>query len=121
MADAELEAQLAVFRSRFLARLDDTLDTLDAQLRGHGAGAPPVVLREALAQLHQLAGGGGTFGFAELSRQARLLELQVQAWLDADAAIPALEWETWKSAVSGLRQSVTAADPPKGPVPRQST
>lgn len=117
MADAELEAQLAAFRAQFLARLDGTLAALDAQLRGPGAVLPSAVLQAAHAQLHKLAGAGGTFGFPGLSRQARTLELQAQAWLDAGDAIPAADWEAWKSAVSGLRQAVnTTNDDAKGPV-----
>lgn len=117
MADAGLDAQLAAFRIQFLARLDGTLAALDAQLRGQGAAVPTAVLQEVHAQLHKLAGAGGTFGFPGLSRQARTLELQAQAWLDAGGAIPAADWEAWKSAVSGLRQAVnTADDDTKGPV-----
>jgi HPt (histidine-containing phosphotransfer) domain-containing protein len=117
VVDAEFQAQLAVFKRQFLARLDGTLAALDARLRGYGAAVPPTVLREVHAELHRLAGAGGIFGFAELSRQAQLLELQAQAWLDADAAIPAAEWERWRSALSGLRQSTHAGEQPKDAPP----
>lgn len=120
MADAELQAQLAVFKRQFLARLDGTLAALDERLRGHAAAAPAAVLREVHAELHRLAGAGGIFGFPELSHQARGLELQVQAWLDADAAIPAAEWERWRSALSGLRQSTHAGEQPKDTPPDAS-
>ena len=100
-ADRELQAQLELFRQRFLTRLQDMLATFEQQL-----GAPELpqaALREIHFQLHKLAGSGGTLGFDALSRQARALELQAQAWL-ADGAGAA-----WKAAVLALRQTVPAA------------
>lgn len=117
---AALAARLAGLRVQFLHRLEGTLATFGEQLAGRGAEAAPAVLADVHAQLHRLAGTGGTFGFPELSRQARSLELQAQAWLGAGAAIPPGEWDAWKAGVLGLRQSVGAAPDPQGDAPSRS-
>ncbi len=105
-ADRELQVQLEVFRRRFLARLEGTLDTFEQQLADEALSPP--VLREIHFQLHQLAGSGGTLGFEQLSLQARALELQSKAWLDVGVAVPTTEGAgaAWKSAVLALRQAV---------------
>lgn len=108
-ADRELQAHLEVFRVRFLARLQGTLANFTQQL---GADALPLpVLREIHAQLHQLAGSGGTLGFDQLSRQARALELQAQTWLAAGEAVATADGSgaAWKSAVLALGQTVRSA------------
>ncbi len=111
-ADRELQAQLDVFRVRFLARLEGTLATFAQQLDTQALALP--VLREIHFQLHQLAGSGGTLGFDLLSRQARALELQAQAWLDAGVAVPTAQGAgaAWKAAVLALGQTVPG--PPTG-------
>ncbi len=111
-ADRELQAQLDVFRGRFLARLEGTLAAFAQQLSGDALPLP--VLREIHFQLHRLAGSGGTLGFELLSRQARTLELQAQAWLDAGVAVPTAQGAgaAWKTAVLALGQTVPG--PPTG-------
>lgn len=116
---AVLEEQLAQLRERFLRRLEGTLADLGAQLGAADLPAAPAVLQEAHAELHRLAGTGGTFGFHELSQQARRLEIQVKAWLSAGVAIAPAEWEAWKAAVLGLSRTVAAAEPAAGAVADQ--
>lgn len=108
-----LQQQIDVFQALFLERLEGTLTTFDQQLREPGAEVSPDVLRHIHAQLHKLAGSGGTFGFTELSRQARALEVQAQAWLEADAGIPAPDRAAWISGVLRLRQCVRAENGPQ--------
>lgn len=111
-----LQEQLGVFQALFLERLEGTLATFDEQLREPGAELPPDVLRHLHVQLHKLAGSGGTFGFPELSRQARVLEAQALAWLEAGAEISAPDRAAWISGVLGLRQSVKAGGGPQAGV-----
>lgn len=111
---AVLEEQLAQLRGQFLKRLEGTLAHLGAQLGAADVPASPAVLQEIHAELHRLAGTGGTFGFHELSQQARRLEIQVKAWLSAGAAIAPVEWDAWKAAVLGLSRTVAAAEPVAG-------
>lgn len=107
---AALTAQLAQLRELFLQRLEGTLSNFTLQLSETGAPVPAEVLRDIHAQLHRLAGSGGTFGFVELSRQARALELQAKAWLDADGVAEPQTWEAWKAGVLGLRQAVRISE-----------
>lgn len=111
---AALEAQLAQLRGQFLQRLEGTLEHLGTQLGATDTPPSPEVLQETHAELHRLAGTGGTFGFHELSQQARRLEVQAKAWLGADASIAPAEWATWKAAVLALSHTVAAAEPAAG-------
>jgi len=114
---AALAAQLAQLRGQFLQRLEGTLATFAEQLSGPAAQLPAAALPDIHAQLHRLAGSGGTFGFAELSRQARMLEVQAKAWLDAGGGgVEPQAWEVWKAGVLALRQAVQAPDAASGPV-----
>ncbi len=65
-------------RRLFLTRLADdrlTLDRLIGQLQDHDATASQLEQIRALS--HQLAGSGATFGFAEITDEARLVEQRV--------------------------------------------
>lgn len=108
MADAaDFIAQLAALREQYAEQLGETLDDLVGRVSGQGANiAHRVTLAELHASLHKLAGSGGTFGFSELSNQARVLEVIAKAWLD-DGAVPELaQWEAWKADLSALRQTI---------------
>lgn len=108
---AALAAQLAQLRGKFLQRLEGTLATFAAQLSGAGADVPAAMLQDMHAQLHRLAGSGGTFGFTELSRQARTLEVQAKLWLDAGGSgVEPQAWDAWKAGVLGLRQAALAPE-----------
>ncbi|HEY8095492.1 MAG TPA: diguanylate cyclase [Methylobacter sp.] len=104
---ADFAAQLSALRKHYARQIEGTLDELVSRVSGHEAGC---VHREMLVELHaglhKLAGSGGTFGFSELSRQARLLEVTAKAWLD-DSIVPELvQWEAWKTDLLRLRRAL---------------
>lgn len=74
--------QLAQLRNDYLIRLPAELDALNALAAGLSRGE---IERESLVELqhrlHKLAGSGGTFGFAALSKRARNLEQQIKGML----------------------------------------
>lgn len=84
---AELRRQLHLLGEQFKQRLHRELPKLQAQadsLRSCRDGAQRLQLLHTLqADLHKLAGSAGTFGFAALSQEARRLERQASAWLNA--------------------------------------
>ncbi len=101
---ADFVAQLTALREQYAKQLGATLDDLVSRASAQGVDIDHhSVLAGLHASLHKLAGSGGTFGFSELSRQARALELTAKDWLD-DSAVPELaQWEVWKSDLSALR------------------
>lgn len=109
----DVPGQLAALRERFVERLGGTLEALVRHADGHALCAE--TLHRLHAGLHKLVGSGGTFGFPELSRQARILELSAKAWLDAASVPSDAEWAAWRTALHGLHQA-TAAPAAGGPV-----
>ena len=105
---AALAAQLAVLSAQFAAELGPIFDELEAQVQGQEPGMARARLQAIHARLHKLAGSGGTFGFPELSRQARALEITAKGWLDT-AAVPPGDWSAWRDALLALRHSVVTA------------
>jgi diguanylate cyclase (GGDEF)-like protein len=107
MADsADFVAQLAALREQYAKQLEGALDDLIRRVSGQEVGASyRMMLTELHASLHKLTGSGGTFGFPELSRQARILEVTVKAWLEEGG--PELSaWEALKADLSSLRQTI---------------
>lgn len=107
---AGFAAQLAALREQYAQRLEDTLDDLVSSVSGQEADITPITLAELHVGLHKLAGSGGTFGFPELSHQARVLEMAVKAWLDGGNAPELAQWEAWKTGLSTLRQFIGRSD-----------
>lgn len=107
----DLAKKLAELSAQFAGRLDGVLAELERRLHDYACDPQPAVLRDMHASLHKLAGSGGTFGFPELSSQARALEVTVKAWLDAVGPVPAKEWDLWRSSVLALRSAVEPPTP----------
>ncbi len=103
---ADFTAQFAALRGQYTERLANTWDELVRRVSGQGTDIAPSILRELHASLHKLAGSGGTFGFPELSRQARVLEVTVKNWLDDGRAPELAAWEAWKVDLLALHQTI---------------
>lgn len=85
MADIDVQARLAALREQYSRRLSDDLQTLMAQSRELSTRQSVVELEslEVLRQgLHRIAGSAGTFGYAELSREAREMEVWLQTVIE---------------------------------------
>nr|MBF0683820.1 diguanylate cyclase [Pseudomonas sp.] len=86
-ASAELQLQLQALSERFAERLQQELPEL-ARMAGE-LQAPLAreqqrqLMQDIHVQLHRLAGGAGTFGFARVGEQARALEHRADRWLAA--------------------------------------
>ena len=102
----DFATQLAVLQQQYVAQLDKSLNEVTDCIAGQGPDIPHVTLVDIHARLHRLAGSGGTFGFVELSRQARLLEITVQAWLESNTAPLPAPWDEWKTGLLALRQTL---------------
>ena len=115
---AAVVAELAALRDAYLARLPQEIVELNTLAADLGQPADARQRLDALHQrLHKLAGSGGTFGLADLSRQAQALESTVQGWLGSDGgAIEAGQQRDFAAAVAALAdtlsQRVTSASSP---------
>ena len=103
---ADFATQHAVLRARYARQIGGTLEELARLAAGRKPSA--AVLQELHRRLHQLAGSGGTFGFADLARQARMLEVSANTWLDRATLPTGVEWAAWQSDLSALRQAIAA-------------
>ncbi len=103
---AAFAAQLAALRERYAKQLHSTLDELNALIEGQGPDIARATLNLLHEHLHRLAGSGATFGFHELSRQARALELIVKTWLDVATPPSLVQWLEWIQGVRALRQTL---------------
>lgn len=100
------EAQLAALRKQYTIRLSDTLDDLVQRVAIPCADIDQTILSKLHADLHKLVGSGGTFGFAELSRQARLLEMMAKDWLNANTFPDQAQWQEWSQGISDLFNTI---------------
>lgn len=114
MADMQVPAdsfvvQLAALSAQFLVQLGSTLNELNLKVAGHGPDVPRELLEELHSSLHKLAGSGGTFGFPELSVEARALEVKAKVWLDDPDSLSLPDWLAWRDALLALRQTLNPA------------
>ncbi len=73
---------MAGLRKEYLALLPAELAALEKLAHSlGGVDADRPLLEEIHRRLHKLTGSGGTFGFSDLSAQARILEYRVKAWM----------------------------------------
>jgi len=83
--NAEIALKLQALRDSYAARLPLEIQSLrDLVGRLDQAQAQHEALDQLSQKLHKLAGSAGSFGFPELGKQAKKLELQAQAWLTND-------------------------------------
>lgn len=83
---ADIAAKLQALRADYAERLPAEIGRLRELVV---AALVPETQRASLLELsqklHKLAGSAGSFGFPELGKQAKKLELQAQEWLNSDS------------------------------------
>lgn len=108
-ARAAAAARLAELRAGFGAKLAARLDELGQALERARAGE--VAAREhALMLAHRLAGTAGSYGYAEASRHATIIEIA----LGEPGALDGAAWATVFAALDAARLSSNAACPSAG-------
>ncbi|WP_323813785.1 diguanylate cyclase [Cellvibrio sp. NN19] len=79
---AEIAQKLQALRDDYAARLPKELQSLsDLAEKLSEPETQQETLDQMSQKLHRLAGSAGSFGFAELGKQAKKLEIQAQTWL----------------------------------------
>ncbi|MDO8343555.1 MAG: diguanylate cyclase [Cellvibrio sp.] len=118
--NAEIALKLQALRDDYAARLPKEIESLRDLASNL---AEPGLQRDALDQLsqklHKLAGSAGSFGFPDLGKQAKKLELQAQAWL-ADAQLDIGMLRVFAVAIAALNGQVQGDNAKKIPVVSQS-
>lgn len=104
MADPFAE-RMAQVRTRFAARLNDRVASLDAAVPGLVGDAPAVMqaLEVAHRTAHDLCGVGPTIGFHETGKAARKVEQLLLTPLRAGRGLSADEAERVRSEIASLR------------------
>ena len=119
---SDFNTQLAALSTRFAAQLGGTLKELnDKVATRHSEDVTPALLNDLHARLHKLAGSGGTFGFPELSSQARVLEVSAKGWLVHAMSPSPAEWAAWKTALQALHETITTPAAPGFSVEKTTT
>lgn len=110
-----LENKLAVLKQGYLGTLQPELTAIYHEFKTIVDQGPLVFsLREGVPnnlyrRLHKIAGSAGTFGFHEVSRQARTLEVTLQGWLEKGDALPEeASLELFAQKLFDLQANVTA-------------
>ncbi|WP_298839017.1 Hpt domain-containing protein, partial [uncultured Salinicola sp.] len=86
MQDSDIQARLSALKAQYSQRLGDDLQTLTAQARELSARQSvldPAMLEKLRQGLHRIAGSAGTFGYAELSRDTREMEMWLQTAIES--------------------------------------
>lgn len=118
--NAEIAKKLQVLRDDYAARLPVEIENLRLLVNDL---PNPDLQRAALDQLnqklHKLAGSAGSFGFPELGKQAKKLELQAQAWLSTNRLDMGL-LRVFAVAVAALNGQARGDSTKKTPIVSQS-
>ncbi|MBL6927699.1 MAG: sigma 54-interacting transcriptional regulator [Rhodospirillales bacterium] len=126
MADrwSDFEDRLAALRSSFQNGLGERIADLENAAKGMSASEDDATARSALAEVrkivHRLAGSGTTFGFPEVTQNARELEDKCDERLATDARPDAADLTQLSEFIETLREAAaapakTAADAQEDP------
>ena len=113
---AAVQAEIAKLRETYLSRLPEEFAELEALAAGLESDEKSREALESLHQrLHKLAGSGGTFGLAKLSKQAHSLEQTAKQWLAG--RLDGVGWSEFLGFSSGIAnlasclQEIEVAEP----------
>lgn len=101
----ELHAECAVNTRERLVRLEEAAAE-------HDGRASIEVMACVHSDLHHFAGSGAMFGFPDLSRRARVLELAMQRWRETDAMPEEAEWKCVVNGIGELWKAIERQEPP---------
>lgn len=105
-SSVDISAQLHALRDLFQERLNSELPALERSAASLAtAGDHEETLNFLHHTLHKLAGSAGTFGFAELGKEARRLEIEVRSWLES-GEVPAANLPAFLRGVRSLRRGM---------------
>lgn len=118
--NADIALKLQALRDDYAARLPNEIQSLRDLVSNL---TKPELQQESLnklnQKLHKLAGSAGSFGFPDLGKQAKKLELQTQTWLTNDQLDMGM-LRIFAVAIASLDSQVQGAGAKKIPLVSQS-
>lgn len=107
MAEAQdkILEQLKALRERYGTELPSKIAQIRMRLESLRSQWDAESMRTLHRQTHSLTGSGATFGYAEVSQAARLLEQSLKAYIDADIDTPPPHWAIWEAQLKTLESA----------------
>lgn len=106
----EIEIQLAELRKGYAKQLPEKVQRIEAACEAFFTqGWDEERCTTACRAAHSLAGSSGTYGFGDLGRAAKALELLIKASLDRRAALSPSELEQARNGLGTMREMAAAA------------
>lgn len=102
----DITTRLVALQQQFAIHLTSRLDELAQCITSQGPDIAHATLEDVRSRLHKLAGSAGTFGFTELSFEARQLEIISQDWITGKSAPSLSQWNNWQLRVLALRNKI---------------
>lgn len=97
--EKKLGERTRALRKQFAETLPERLQVLEGQF----SRLESVSLEPSYRELHNIAGAAGTFGLMDLHHQVRVLELQLQSWLNGPGSITEDERQAFLESLQNLR------------------
>lgn len=112
MADraAELQEKMRVLRVAYAAQLPEKIRQIEEACAGYQSRLDEETLQALHCMVHSLTGSGATFGFAELSQVARVLEELLKNIVSRTLPANAENFAEIHRQIAGLRQAASSAD-----------
>lgn len=104
----DLAARVATIRSNFVAGLPGRIEQLERSWRAVREHADAEACRSLMQTAHTLAGSGTTFGFAEISALAQVINGVVRGVLEHNEPLTSDRVAEIEAALAGLRRQVDA-------------
>lgn len=107
--------RLQALREDYVARLPERIADIEQDWAAVAGQAAPHAGDRLYRKLHSLAGSAGTFGLADLSRQARSIEQQLHNLTASGERLDVKEHAVITAGIAQLRRLATTDGIPRGP------
>lgn len=108
----ELQEKMRVLRVAYAAQLPEKIRQIEEACAGYQSRLDEETLHAIHRMVHSLTGSGATFGFAELSQVARVLEEYLKNITSQKSPANDDNLAEIHRQIAGLRQAVLSADSP---------
>jgi chemotaxis protein histidine kinase CheA len=106
----EIELQLAELRKGYAKQLPEKIQRIEAACEAFFSQAwDEERCATAFRSAHSLAGSSGTYGFRDLGKVAKALELLIKASLERRAALPSTEMDQARKGLTTMKEMAAAA------------
>jgi chemotaxis protein histidine kinase CheA len=106
----EIEMQLAELRKGYAKQLPEKIQRIEATCEAFFSQVwDEERCATAFRSAHSLAGSSGTYGFGDLGKAAKALELLIKGSLERRAALPPAEVDQARKGLATMREMAAAA------------